>query len=198
MAFQICDLDGDGFVHRSDVLEVITAANEIFSETGNKLYYLFSNLIFATGDAVNYSTPFEVVDSLFAADPAAKLTKAGSNTNLLQNSLKTGVATTVGLFGLEGPASSMSEAELGAANRNINIFNSSSISFPTSTITLNPVVGTPIANDIGSNPTTPSMTSSGGMKAVERMSLKEFVKVAELDPDLYRCFGELVYFAFRF
>lgn len=37
VAFEICDLNGDGYIYRSDVLEIISAASAIFSESGTPL-----------------------------------------------------------------------------------------------------------------------------------------------------------------
>jgi hypothetical protein len=41
VAFEICDLNRDGRVYKSDVLEVVTAASEIFSEEGKEYFYHF-------------------------------------------------------------------------------------------------------------------------------------------------------------
>jgi hypothetical protein len=127
----------------------------------------------------------EVVDSLFVPDPAMRLTKTSSQSNVfLQNSVKAGLAASVGLFGIEGSVSTMSEAERNGTNANINVFN-------TTGNLLTPTPSTVSHSDSANNSTcnTPNLTESGGVDTTERMSLKEFTRVAELDPDLYRCFG---------
>lgn len=114
------------------------------------------------------------MDSLFAPDPTMKLSKAESS-NLLQNSIKTGLAASVGLFGMEGNAATISESDLNETTGKINIFNANNI-FPA-----NP----PDPKGVS----TPAQPGESTSKVVERMSQKEFMKVAELDPDLIRCFG---------
>lgn len=129
---------------------------------------------------LDHSTPIEVVDSLFSSN-RPRLAKSDSANNVLLNSVKVGLVSTVSLLGVEGAAGTTSESELaGSSIKNTNVFDPRLLSGATGES----------SDDVGKEAGPGLQTTTSGTKpTLESMTWKDFSKVAELDPDLYRCFG---------
>jgi hypothetical protein len=125
----------------------------------------------------DHSTPIEVVDSLFSPHHRPRLVKTDSANNILMNSVKVGLVSTISLLGAEGAAGTTSESEVaGSSIKNTNVFDPRLLASTASVSDL---------KDAGKEAAHHNTTT----KTFESMNWKDFSKVAELDPDLYRCFG---------
>ena len=137
----------------------------------------------AGDETSDHSTPIEVVDSLFCSN-RPRLVKSDSANNVLLNSAKVGLVSTVSLLGVEGAAGTTSETELaGSSIKNTNVFDPRLLAPTASTSDLTSSFKEEAREGRRDG------AGASGKTHLESMNWKDFSRVAELDPDLYRCFG---------